>query len=257
MYRVNFYDRGGILGNNNIMLIVLLGSIVSLIGTMIGASLGVVVKKPSNRFLGAIIGFAGGLMLSIVVFDLIPEAMTSWSFIGTIICSLLGIITIIIIDTKVNIGGNSSNQNQHMKVAFMAAMALMLHNLPEGVIMGCGFLAGQSLGIKMSLIIAIHDIPEGIAVSAPLMASNVKVSRILLYAFLTAFPTAIGTWIGAYAGSISPNILGACLAFASGIMMYVVCGEMFPESSKLWDGITSSIGILTGIMLGLIMTKVI
>lgn len=245
------------MGNTNVLLIVILGSIVSLIGTMVGASLGIIVKKPSNRLLGAVIGFAGGLMLSIVVFELIPEAMTNWSFIGTIIFSLLGIITIIIIDTKVNIGNNGFIENKHLKVAFMAALALMLHNLPEGVIMGCGFLAGQSLGIKMSLIIAIHDIPEGIAVSAPLMASNVKISRILLYAFLTAFPTAIGSWIGAYVGGISQNVLGACLAFASGIMMYVVCGEMFPESSKLWDGITSSIGILAGIMLGLVMIKVI
>lgn len=241
----------------NIILIVLLGSMVSLIGTMIGASLGVIIKKPSNRLLGAIIGFAGGLMLSIVVFDLIPEAMANWSFIGTLLFCLLGIITIIIIDTKININNSSFGYNKHIKVAFMAALGLMLHNLPEGVIMGCGFLAGESLGLKMSLIIAIHDIPEGIAVSAPLMASNVKISKILLYAFLTAFPTAVGTLIGAYVGSISQNVLGACLAFASGIMMYVVCGEMFPESNKLWDGITSSVGILTGIILGLIMTKVL
>lgn len=242
---------------SNILIIVLLGSTVSLIGTMLGASLGIVVKKPSNRLLGAIIGFAGGLMLSIVVFDLIPEAMTNWSFVGTLVFCLLGILTIILIDTRINIGENSFGQNKHLKVAFMAALGLMLHNLPEGVIMGCGFLAGQSLGFKMSVIIAIHDIPEGIAVSAPLMASNVKVSKILGYAFLTAFPTAIGSWIGAYIGSISENILGACLAFASGIMMYVVCGEMFPESSKLWDGISSTIGIMTGIMLGLIMTKML
>ncbi|MCM8709734.1 ZIP family metal transporter [Clostridium sp. SYSU_GA19001] len=226
-------------------------------GTMIGASLGVVIKKPSDRLLGAIIGFAGGLMLSIVVFDLIPSAMENWNFIGTLLFCLIGIITIIIIDTKINISHSSFSENKHIKVAFMAALGLMLHNLPEGVIMGCGFLAGESLGLKMSLIIAIHDIPEGIAVSAPLMVSNVKISKILLYAFLTAFPTAVGTWIGAYIGSISQNVLGACLAFASGIMMYVVCGEMLPESNKLWDGITSSIGILTGIMLGLIMTKVL
>lgn len=241
----------------NVILIVLLGSIVSLIGTMIGASLGIVVKKPSKRFLGAIIGFAGGLMLSIVVFDLIPEAMSSWSFIGTLFFCFLGIITVVIIDTKINISSGSFSYNSHLKVAFMAALGLMLHNLPEGVIMGCGFVAGQNLGLKMSLIIAIHDIPEGIAVSAPLMASNVRVSKILLYAFLTAFPTAVGTWVGAYVGSISQNILGASLAFASGIMMYVVCGEMLPESNKLWEGITSSIGVLAGIMLGLIMTKVI
>jgi zinc transporter, ZIP family len=248
---------GDIVNKANMLMIVLLGSAVSLIGTMIGASLGIIVKKPSNKFLGATIGFAGGLMLSIVVFDLIPEAMTNWSFIGTLIFCLLGILTIVLIDTKLNLSNSSFGKNKHQKVAFMAALGLMLHNLPEGVIMGCGFVAGQSLGLKMSLIIAIHDIPEGIAVSAPLMASNVKVSKILLYAFLTAFPTAVGSWIGAYVGSVSPNILGACLAFASGIMMYVVCGEMFPESSKLWDGVTSSIGVVSGIMLGLIMVKII
>lgn len=239
------------------LLIVLLGSTVSLIGTMIGASLGIIVKNPSKKFLGAIIGFAGGLMLSIVVFDLIPEAMNSWSFIGTLICCILGIITIVFIDTKIDLVGGNFKYNSHLKVAFMAALGLMLHNLPEGIIMGCGFVAGQSLGLKMSLIIAIHDIPEGIAVSAPLMASRVRIPKILLYAFLTAFPTAVGTWIGAYVGSVSHNILGACLAYASGIMMYVVCGEMLPESSKLWDGVTSSIGIVTGLILGLIMVTIL
>lgn len=219
--------------------------------------MGVTIKKPSNRLLGTTIGFAGGLMLSIVVFDLIPEAMESWSFIGTLICCLLGIITIVLIDAKLNLSNSNFGKNKHLKVAFMAALGLMLHNLPEGIIMGAGFVAGQSLGLKMSLIIAIHDIPEGIAVSAPLMASNVKVSKILLYAFLTAFPTAIGSWIGAFIGSVSHNILGACLAFASGIMMYVVCGEMLPESSKLWDGVTSSIGAVAGIMVGLVMVKLI
>lgn len=257
MYRVNLWNRSDNLLRNNIYLIVAFGSIISLIGTMFGASLGIIVKKPSNRLLGAIIGFAGGLMLSIVVFDLIPEAIDNWSFTGTLFFCILGILAISMLDRIINNTSSSFAKNKHMKVAFMAAIGLMLHNLPEGVIMGVGFLAGQSLGFKMSLIIAIHDIPEGIAVSAPLMASKVRVRKILLYAFLTAFPTAIGTMIGAYLGSISDNILGACLALASGIMMYVVCGEMFPESSKLWDGITSTAGILTGIFLGLIMTKML
>lgn len=235
----------------SIIRIVFIGSMVSLIGTMIGALLGVTIKNPSNKFLGAIIGFAGGLMLSVVVFDLIPEALSKWSFIGTLVFAILGVGVIAIIDNKINIDGI----NKHMKVAFMAALGLMIHNFPEGIIMGCGFAAGGSLGIKMSLIIAIHDIPEGIAVSAPLVASRVRIPKILLYAFVTTFPTAIGTGIGAYVANISENILGACLAFASGIMLYVVCGEMIPESSKLWDGITSTMGILSGIIIGLIMVK--
>lgn len=234
---------------SDITSIVIIGSIVSLLGTMIGASLGVVVRKPSSRFLGTIIGFAGGLMLAVVVFDLIPEALTKWNFTGTLFCCILGIILIVIIDNFFSFG----TSNSHQKVAYLAALGLMLHNFPEGIIMGCGFAAGGSLGIKMSIIIAIHDIPEGIAVAAPLMAVNTKVSKILWFAFITAFPTAIGALAGVFIANISTQILGISLSIASGIMLYVVCGEMIPESSKLWEGIMSTIGILSGIILGMIM----
>lgn len=233
--------------------ILIVGSIVSLLGTMIGASLGVAVKKPSNKLLGFIIGFAGGIMLSVVVFDLIPEAIGKWSFLPTIVFVILGVIIIAIVDDKINI----NNSNRHIKAAFMASLGLMLHNFPEGIIVGCGFAAGSTLGIKMSIIITIHDIPEGIAVAAPLMASKVKISKILFYAFITAFPTAIGTFIGAYIANISTGILNICISMASGIMLYVICGEMIPESSKLWEGITSTLGTLSGIILGLVIVQVL
>lgn len=227
------------------------GSLISLIGTMIGASMGIMIKKPSNKLLGTTVGFAGGLMLSVVVFDLMPEAIKEWGLGRTIFFCVLGIVMIVYMDRKVSLKG----LNKHMKVAVMAAMGLMIHNFPEGIIMGCGFASGGSLGLKMSLVIAIHDIPEGISVSAPLMASRVKAKKILLYSFLTAFPTALGAFFGAYIGSISKDILGACLAFASGIMLFVVCGEMMPESNKLWDGVTSTIGMLAGILSGLIIIQ--
>jgi len=123
--------------------------------------------------------------------------------------------------------------------------------------MGFGFVNGDSLGLKMSLIIAIHDVPEGLAVAAPMMLSGIRGRKILFYAFLTALPTAIGAWIGIYIGSISIEILGGALAFASGVMLYVVYGEMIPQSRKLWPGTTSTLGILLGMIVGLFMTSVI
>ena len=240
---------------NRIVLIVMFSGVIALIGTMIGALLGVTMKKPSKRVLGNIIGFASGLMLSIVVFELIPEATSKTGFFRTLLFLVLGIIIVVIIDTISNF---SSNINfKYTKVAFMVAMGIMIHNFPEGLIMGFGFVNGESLGLKMSVIIAIHDVPEGLAVAAPLMLSGIKNTRILFYAFLTALPTAIGAWIGIYVGSISTNILGNALAFASGVMLYVIYGEMIPESKRLWPGTTSTLGMLLGIITGLIMTNVI
>jgi ZIP family zinc transporter len=227
---------------------------ISLIGTMIGASIGVILKKPSNRILGFILGFAGGLMLAIVVFELIPDCIKSWDLLCTMLFCIIGILITLLIDSFFS---QKNNINMYGKVAFMTAFGLMIHNFPEGIIMGAGFLAGQSLGIKMSIIIAIHDIPEGMAVAAPLMVTNVKPGRILFYVLITALPTVLGAWIGIFTAGISKNALAICLAVASGIMLYTVCGELLPESSKVWSGTTTTLGSLIGILLGLFMINVL
>lgn len=205
-------------------------------------------KNPSKKLLGSLLGFSGGLMLAVVVFDLIPEALSNWSFIYTIIFCILGIILIAFVDKNMN----NEYIDKHKKMAIITALGLMLHNFPEGMIMGCGFAAGTNLGIKMSLVITIHDIPEGMAVATPLMASNENSFKIFLYTVLTALPTVLGAILGAFMGQISNNLLGANLSIASGIMLYVVCGEMLPQSNKLWEGISSTIGVLSGLIFGLI-----
>lgn len=233
------------------VIIVIFGSVISLLGTMIGASLGTFVKHPQDKFLGGIMGFSGGVMLSVVVFDLIPEALKRGSFLHTFFFCIIGIFIIFFVE-KI-IPQNSAESS--MKIGVVTALALMIHNFPEGIIMGCGFAGGSVLGIKMSIAIAIHDIPEGIAVSAPLMASDVKPFKIILYAFLTALPTAFGALIGAYAGNVSQNMLCMNFSLASGIMLYVAVCEMMPESFRIWKGTSGTIGSLIGILCGLILSK--
>lgn len=232
---------------SNLYLTILIGSIVAVAGTILGSFIAIFVKNPSNKTLGWLIGSSGGLMLSVVVFDLIPESLNKWGFVYTLICCIMGILTVAFIDKKTD----EKKINKHAKIAFITAIGLMMHNFPEGVIMGCGFATGGVLGIKMSIIIALHDIPEGLAVAAPLMASKTEVLKIIIYTFLTAVPTIFGNLIGLYMGTISQNTLGVSLSFASGVMLYVVCGEMIPESNKLWQGITTTLGILIGILTGL------
>ena len=75
----------------NLIFIIIVSSVISLIGTMIGASIGVFVKNPSQKFIGGSMGFAGGLMLSVVAFDLIPEAMEKTGFCNVIFFYIIGI----------------------------------------------------------------------------------------------------------------------------------------------------------------------
>ena len=227
---------------------IIIGSIISLMGTAIGGLVGIMFKNPSKKLLGSLLGFAGGLMLAVVVFDLIPEALRNWSFGYTIIFCIVGIMFIAFVDKNIN----NEYIDEHKKMAIITALGLMLHNFQEGIIMGCGFATGTNLGIKMSLVIALHDIPEGMAVATPLMSSNENSFKIFLYTVITALPTALGTILGAFMGRISNNLLGANLSLASGIMLYVVCGEMLPQSNKIWEGISSTIGVLSGLIFGLI-----
>lgn len=238
---------------SNIVLIVIFGSIVAISGTMAGAFIGVIIKNPSKAELSALIGFSAGLMLSIVSFDLIPEALTKWNAFGTIILCLAGILMTSFIDYK----SEKTFKSSYKKVAFLVALGLMIHNVPEGIIMGCSFVSGETIGLKLAIIISIHDIPEGIAVASPLKASKEKVNKILLYSLITALPTAVGTYIGEFLGTLSKASIGASMAFASGVMLYVVCGEMIPESSSLWSSVKSKLGIMGGILTGLIIINIL
>ncbi|NFN87209.1 ZIP family metal transporter [Clostridium sporogenes] len=235
------------------LFIIVMGTIVSLAGTMIGAAIGVSLKNPSERLLSKLMGFSAGLMISIVIFDLIPEALNTWDYFGVLIFLLLGVLIVYFIDKNTN----SIDINMHKKVAFMTALGLILHNFPEGILMGVGFQAGSRLGLKMAVIISIHDIPEGIAVATPLIASKEKKSKTLFYVFLTAVPTLFGVFLGFYIANISKNFLSMLLSLASGIMIYVVCAEMIPESRNLGNKITSYFYMIVGIIAGLVIIKLL
>lgn len=230
-------------------------SVISLLGTLLGSSIGLLITKPSAKMLGSMLGFAGGLMLAVVAFDLIPECIKIWSFKYTLVAAVSGSALIAFFDRFLN--RKKVYANKHMQAAIITSLGLMLHNFPEGIIMGCSFFVGGSLGIKMCILIAIHDIPEGIAVAAPMMASKINPLKIFFYTAVTAMPTAVGAALGLYIGGVSKNVLGVSLGLASGIMLYVVCGKMFSEAMEFWPGLATTLSILAGFFLGLVMCTVI
>ncbi len=240
---------------NRILLIVIIATVVCGGGTSLGGVLAVSLRKSSNVMLSAIMGIAGGLMLSVVTFDLIPEAILLGGMKKAFVGIFIGVVFVTLLDILMPETKLVKRYGTHLKTALIMGIGLAAHNFPEGLAIGSGFMGGKALGLELLLVIGLHDIPEGAAVAAPLMQSRLSKGKIVLFTFLTALPTSLGAYAGAVLGDISTTFTTICLGFAGGTMLYIVCGELIPESKDLSKGAFSTIAIILGIIFGILITS--
>lgn len=135
------------------------------------------------------------------------------------------------------------------------AAAVALHNVPVGMAIGATFAGtahGGGGGVLAALIIGLHNIPEGMAVAVPLISGGMGRSRAAGAAALTGAPTVLGALAGFCLGTLGPAALTLALSFASGAMLYVVFGELLPESSLMWRGKAPSLAAVLGIITGMV-----
>ena len=138
------------------------------------------------------------------------------------------------------------------------AAAIALHNVPEGMVIGSSFArtADQMLsnrgGLTMALVIGLHNIPEGMAVAVPLISGGMSKWRSVVVTALSGAPTVVGAVLGFLIGTISPTALVISLSFASGAMLYVVFGELLPESILMWKSKLPAAVVILGLLTGLI-----
>ena len=236
-----------------ILRVTILGLFFGTFGTTIGGIIGITIKNSSNKFLSFILSFASGLMLAIVTFSLIPEAMEISNIFNILIGIILGILCMIvcdyIVDKKFTKKGYTSSL---LKTGVIISIGLAIHNFPEGLAIGSGFEASLKLGYALAIAICIHDIPEGISMAVPMKNGGMKLKKVIWYVILSGITTGIGALFGKIIGSISTKIIAMCLSFAAGAMLYIVSGELLPEANKLYRGRISTIGNAIGFMLGLV-----
>ncbi len=138
------------------------------------------------------------------------------------------------------------------------AAAIALHNMPEGMVIGASFArsAGEILlnrgGLTMAIVIGLHNIPEGMAVAVPLISGGMSKPRSVIVTALTGAPTILGAIIGYTLGTVGPLALALSLSFASGAMLYVVFGELLPESILMWRSKVPAAAAIIGMMTGLL-----
>ena len=241
---------------NEILKTTILGLFFGTFGTTLGGIIGVIIKKNSNKFLSFILAFASGLMMSIICFDLIPEALGISSIINVIIGIIIGIIVMIFCDIIVQKKFNTNkrfekNENTLLKTGIIVSIGLAIHNFPEGLAIGSGFEASMKLGLSLALAICLHDIPEGISMAVPMKNGGMKISKVIFYVILSGITTGIGAFFGAIVGSISQEVISICLSFAAGAMLYIVSGELIPESNQLYHGRMTAIGNIIGFLIGM------
>ena len=258
-------------------------------GTGLGGLIGAMLQNDSNRSVSLLLSFAGGVMLSVVCFDLVTEAIETGMGVLTVVTAIaLGVaITYFLnylIDRETNpevphIDENhpktaddldelihSDHLEQHYArqdsrlglfvAGIVMASAIALHNVPEGMTIGASYASSDgamgSASLVLAVLIGLHNIPEGMAVSVPLISGGMAKWKAVLITASTGIPTILGALLGYWLGEIGPLGLTLSLGFASGAMLYVVFGEILPQSILMYYSKLPAFSAIAGILAGLL-----
>ncbi len=241
---------------SHIINITILGLLSGITGTGIGGLAAFFVNKITNRVMCVILEFSAGLMTAVVCFELIPKAFEHGGVLYTITGVVVGVVTIVGIENSIKNSKllKSGKDNGLLRAGILMAIAIALHNFPEGFAVGSGFEASASLGFTITAVIMIHDIPEGIAMAVPMRAGGFSKLKAFTLTILSGVPMGLGALFGSVLSGISSAFIAVCLGFAGGAMLYIVYGELVPESKRLYLGRLSSLGNVAGIICGIIVS---
>jgi len=230
--------------------------------TMIGALLGFIFKKYSQKFSDIVLSFAAGVMLSAAVLGLILPSLEyggKYGLVITIAGIFVGAFCLNLIDKLVphlhRLMGTDieAHHNAGLSTVLLFVTAIAIHNLPEGIAAGVGFGSGNtSQALLIAGGIALQNIPEGMVIIGPMLASGVSPRKTLVCALLTGVVEVVGTLIGYFAVSIASAILPFALAFAGGTMLYVISDEMIPETHSHGSQRGATYSLLAGFCLMLV-----
>ena len=258
-------------------------------GTGLGGAIGALFKRDSNKTASLLLSFAAGVMVAIVCFDLIVSALetkTNVYIVSLAITIGAGVVYLLnlFIDRLTNKEVShidkehpetaddldeiihSNHLSVHIKkndtrfslfiAGVIMACAIALHNLPEGMTIGASFAntngVMQGSALILAVLIGLHNIPEGMAIAVPLINGGVKRRMAILVTGVSGAPTIVGAIIGYWLGDIGPLGLALSLGFASGAMLYVVFGEILPQSILMYRSKLPAFFVMIGILVGLI-----
>ena len=253
-------------------------------GLALGGGFAAAVHDPSERSVSLLLRFTAGVMISVVCFDLIADAAEDASVLSVAVWILAGYFSTYLLNGWIDRrahhshshgGHHHGHHGEHEAPAgprqelcacghhtlhtagLVLAAAVALHNMPVGMAIGATFAgaaeAAGGAGILAALIIGLHNLPEGMSIAAPLLSSGSRPAAAIGVAAVSGLPTIVGAMLGYSLGTMNPTLLSISLSFAAGAMLYVIFGELLPESEHLWQHKLSGLATMLGLLLGLVL----
>ncbi len=252
-----------------------LGLLIPLLGTMLGAAFVFLMKdEMSPRVQKSLLGFASGVMVAASVWSLLIPAMEMeagegpWAVVPAAVGFLLGIGFLLLIDEvtpHLHLDAERpEGPRSHLSRTAMLALAVTIHNLPEGMAVGVVF-AGAEEGaahltlasaLAVSIGIAIQNVPEGAIIAMPMRAAGNSKWRSFAIGSLSGAVEPLGGLAVVLLASMMTPALPYLLAFAAGAMIYVVVEELIPEASEGEHSNLSTIGFAVGFVLMMVLDVV-
>lgn len=244
------------------------------LSTGIGSALAFYTKQTNHKFLSAALGFSAGVMIYVSTIEIFPKAKDSLTlvygeskgYLITTIAFFAGIALIAIIDKLVPEGENpheihdvsdmGNSEDAHienkalLRMGMFSALAIAIHNFPEGLATFTGALQEPALGISIAVAIAIHNIPEGIAVSVPIFYATGDRKKAFKMSFISGLSEPVGAFVGFFLlyKFFNESMFGIIFAAVAGIMVYISLDELLPTAERYGEHHIAIYGLISGMM---------
>ncbi len=239
------------------MLFALILTLLAGLSTLIGGLLAMHKGMIRRHVLAMALGFAAGAMLLVSFVEMLPAAQASivseygdFAFAVTLGAFFAGMVVVAIIDrllpravnpskregreNEPNDGLTKTETKRLMRSGILVAIAIGMHNLPEGLVTFIGAMQDPQLGIMLAVAIAIHNIPEGIAVAAPVYAATRSRKKAFMYTAVAGLAEPAGALIGyiTLIAVLPEGLIGTLFAMVAGMMVFISLDELLPAARR-------------------------
>jgi len=232
------------------------------LATLIGIIPIFVKIKNKDYIIASACAFASGVMICISIFDLIPESIRYLSsYFGAFgiislcfIFLILGIVLSMIMDHYID---KVSNNSSLFKVGILSMIAIIFHNIPEGIVSFIVSNKNIMLGVSICIAIALHNIPEGISIAVPIYYSTKSKKKAVFYTLLAALSEPFGAVLtGLFlVNYVNDLVLGLLFAFIAGIMIQISSLKLLPTGNG-YDRKMSFIFFIVGFIVMLVSLQI-